>query len=145
MGLLWWENGVIPPPHCTAFRRVDARRRAIFPCAVFFPSPAPSSLHTLFPHAHPYPRTLFSLASFLYGILSVPHLFSSASFSILVYILDFLRPQFQSLSLCSHVLPTLLVSRTATNAALISCKCVNRVVSPHRTGGKLSDERKLKR
>ena len=30
------------------------------------------------------------------------------------------------------MLPTLLVSRTATNAALISCKCVNRIVSPHR-------------
>ena len=121
---LWWENRVFPPPHRTAFRRADARRRTIFPCAIFFPSPAPSSLHTLFPHAHPYPRT----ASFLYSIFLFSIFLNSCSD------LDFLRPQFESLSLYSHLLPTLLISRTATNAALTSCKCVNRVFSPHRLG-----------
>ena len=139
---MWWENGVFPPPHRRAFRRTGARRRAIFPCAI---SPTPSSLHTLFPHTrtpilarfsvqHP-----FSTAFFLYRIFS-PHLFLFCILLNSCSYLDFLRLQFEPLSLCSHVLPTLLVSRTATNTALISCKCVNRVVSPHRQQYQLASE-----
>ena len=73
---LWWENGVFPPPYRTVFKRADARRRAIFTCAIFF-------THA-FPHAYPFPRL-----TFLFSIFSLQHLSQ-----FLYILLGFLGPQF---------------------------------------------------
>ena len=87
-----------------------AKRRAIFFSRTF--------------HAQSFPVATFPCRAFFFSIFSF-HSFCSLNFRIL-------RPQFAFITLCSHVLPTLLVSRTAVNAAFISRKCVNGVVSGHR-------------
>ena len=110
---LWWENGVFPLPHRTAFKRANTRRCTIFACSIFFP-------HTLF-----HTRTLF-LAILLFSILSLQHLSQS------LFILKLLDCNSNSSrSLCSHV-PNAPHLKNATSAAFISCKCVNSVISPQR-------------
>ena len=53
---LWWGNGVIPPPHRTVFRRVDAGGHANLTCAIFFAHAL--STHALFLFTtHFSPRT----------------------------------------------------------------------------------------
>ena len=89
------EAGVVgkrgPPTTASpVFKRADARRRAIFSCAIFFPTPAPSPPHALCPHAHPFSSpsffftTHFCSPPFLFTRFSSPPFlftrFSSASF-----------------------------------------------------------------
>ena len=125
---MWWENGDFPPLHRPCLGEHMQGSTQAWPAQPSFPylrhllytraffSRAPLSFHTHFSLPH----------------ISLQHRFLLQHPSQFSFIYFRLRPQFEFLSLCGHVLPTLLVSRTATNAAFISCKCVNIVISPQR-------------
>ena len=107
-------------------------RHASWTCAIFFPVPSPSSLHAPFLHARtPFPHyALLFTAHYSSPRTSLYRLFSSRVFLHSCSYLDFLRPQFEFLSLQPRS-PN--ASRLKNrNAAFISCKCVNGVISPHR-------------
>ena len=115
---LWWENGVTHHYRLTVVRA--EQRGSSGADGGGGGGEGVSCPRAHFSLRHPFQAPSSSAPVFLYA----PFVCQTPVF------LD--RNSHFSLSLCSHVLPTLLVSRTATNAALISCKCVNRVVSPHR-------------
>ena len=128
---MWWENGVIPPPHRTVFRRADAVRHASL--TIFF-ARALSTRAPLYSLHHALLTAHVSLHNRFSSPVSLQHRFFNVFLNSCLYILDLDRNSNISLSLCSHVLPTLLVSRTSTNAAFISCKCVNSLF--HHNDGK---------
>ena len=97
------------PPTTTSpvFRRADAGRHASLTCAIFFPIPAPSSLHTRFFLARtPFssPRTSLHHALLFNTHFSLPHISLQHRFllqhpSQFLFIYFRLRPQFEFLSL----------------------------------------------
>ena len=124
------------------FVRAGAEHRTSFTCAIFFLAslPAPSSLSHLLcripscriSFCRISSSNLLTIHFSLYNTnFTLSHILFSTSFFTLLLFARFPCPWTAiPISLCSHVLPTLLVSRTA---AFISCKCVNRVVSPQRS------------
>ena len=126
---MWWENGVIPPPHRTVFRRADAGRHASLTCAIFFPIPASSSSHALFPHAHPFSspiRTSLQHA-LLFTIVSLHHRFFFSIFLNSYLCFLGLGPNSNlSLSLSAATCSQRSSSQEPQQKrSFVSCKCVN--------------------